>query len=91
MCMQRWLLTLHVADKSIAQIALRWLLEKDTVSSVVIGVKSISQLEDNCVAGMGWRLTRDEVCVLLDSVDCDHFCAGNHRYGDELLSTFEVY
>ncbi|ELU02102.1 hypothetical protein CAPTEDRAFT_176514 [Capitella teleta] len=51
-------------DKSIAQIALRWLLEKDTVSSVVIGVKSISQLEDNCVAGMGWRLTGDEVAEL---------------------------
>merc|ERR550517_2458031 len=46
--------------KTVAQIALRWLLDKNNVPSVVIGVKKIDQLEDN-LATMGWILTKDEI------------------------------
>ena len=42
-------------------MALRWLLQKDVVSSVICGVTSVAQLEDNVGASKGWSLTSDEV------------------------------
>ncbi|XP_021360064.1 uncharacterized protein LOC110454718 isoform X1 [Mizuhopecten yessoensis] len=47
--------------KSVPQVALRWLLQKNVVSSVIIGVTSIKQLEDNMGAGTGWTLTTEEM------------------------------
>lgn len=47
--------------KSVAQVALRWTLQKDVVASVIIGATSIKQLEDNMAAGSGWSLTKDEM------------------------------
>ena len=52
------------SGKTVAQVSLRWLLQKDTVSSVVIGAKTISQLEDNLGASTGWELTKDEMVAL---------------------------
>nr|XP_002734729.1 PREDICTED: norsolorinic acid reductase B-like [Saccoglossus kowalevskii] len=46
--------------KSVAQVAIRWLLQKDTVPSVIIGVKTLQQLNDN-MGAVGWSLTDDEV------------------------------
>lgn len=45
---------------TIAQSALNWLLAKTTVTSVIIGARSMEQLEDN-IAGLKWKLTADEV------------------------------
>lgn len=47
--------------KTLAQIAIRWLLQKDIVSSVIIGVTSMSQLEDNMAAATGWKLSDEEM------------------------------
>lgn len=47
--------------RSIAQVALRWLLQKDVTSSVIIGATSISQLDDNMGAANGWSLTQAEM------------------------------
>ena len=44
-----------------AQVALRWTLQKDVVSSVIIGATSIKQLEDNMGAGTGWNMSKEEV------------------------------
>ena len=44
-----------------AQVALRWLLQKDVVSSVICGVTSVAQLEDNVGASTGWSLSDEEV------------------------------
>ena len=44
-----------------SQIALRWLIQQDTVSSVIIGVKTLEQLEDNMGAAKGWELTKKQV------------------------------
>ena len=44
-----------------AQVSLRWLLQKEVVPSVVIGAKTVAQLVDNMGAGSGWSLTQDEV------------------------------
>ncbi|KAK3096197.1 hypothetical protein FSP39_024322 [Pinctada imbricata] len=47
--------------KTEAQVALRWLLQKDIVPSVIIGCTSINQLEQNCTAATGWSLTKDQM------------------------------
>ena len=51
--------------KSVPQIALRWLLQKPVVTSVVIGVKSLAHLKDNLgSAAADWSLTDDEMAKL---------------------------
>jgi len=50
--------------KTQVQVAIRWILQKDFVSSVIIGAKSVQQLEDNMGAGSGWSLTADEMKLL---------------------------
>jgi aryl-alcohol dehydrogenase-like predicted oxidoreductase len=49
--------------KTVAQIALNWLLRKPTVSTVVIGERNEEQLTQN-IGAEGWRLTPDQVSKL---------------------------
>lgn len=52
-----------VADrnkKSVPQVAMRWLLEKKNIPSVVIGVKSVEQLEDN-LGSVGWKMSAEDL------------------------------
>ena len=49
--------------KSVPQIALNWLLQRPTVSSVVIGARNEQQLRDN-LGAVGWNLTPDQVARL---------------------------
>ena len=51
--------------KSVAQVALRWLLQKDVVSSVIIGARTLEQLDDNMGAANGWTLTEEEVVIVM--------------------------
>ena len=46
---------------SIAQVALRWLLQRDVTTSVIIGATSFAQLDDNMGAANGWSLSQEEV------------------------------
>jgi len=48
---------------SVAQIALSWLLHQPVVSSVIIGAKTIQQLEDN-IGATAVTLTGDELATL---------------------------
>ena len=48
-------------ERSVPQIALRWLLQKDVVTSVIIGARTLAQLDDNMSAANGWALTKEEV------------------------------
>ncbi|KAK3094476.1 hypothetical protein FSP39_002247, partial [Pinctada imbricata] len=48
-------------SKTVAQVSLRWLLQKEIVPSVIIGVTSLKQLEENVEAAIGWELTEGEV------------------------------
>ena len=50
-----------ILGKSIPQVAIRWLIQQDIVSSVIIGATSVKQLEDNMGAGKGWKLSEEEV------------------------------
>jgi aryl-alcohol dehydrogenase-like predicted oxidoreductase len=50
-------------DKSVSQTALNWLLGRPEVSSVIAGVRTLEQLEDNLGAA-GWQLTIEERAAL---------------------------
>jgi len=52
--------------KTASQVSIRWLLEKKFVSSVLIGTKSMQQLEECMGAGTGWKLSDDEMKQLDD-------------------------
>jgi len=49
--------------KTVPQIALNWLLQRPTVSSVIIGARNEAQLRDNLGAA-GWALNSDQIARL---------------------------
>jgi len=49
--------------KSVPQIALNWLLQRPTVSSVILGARNEEQLKQN-LGAVGWNLTPDQVARL---------------------------
>lgn len=49
--------------KTVPQIALNWLLQRPTVSSVIIGARNEEQLRQNLDA-VGWNLTKEQVAKL---------------------------
>jgi len=49
--------------KSVPQIALNWLLQRPTVSTVIIGARNEEQLRQN-LAATGWNLTAEQVAKL---------------------------
>jgi len=48
------------AGKTVSQVALNWLLQRPTVSSVIIGARNEEQLRQNLGAA-GWSLTAEQV------------------------------
>lgn len=52
--------------KSVPQVALNWLLQRPTVSSVIIGARNEQQLRDN-LGAVGWSLSEEQM-RLLDEV-----------------------
>ena len=49
--------------KTVPQVALNWLLQRPTVSSVVIGARDEQQLRQN-LGAVGWNLTKEQVAEL---------------------------
>jgi aryl-alcohol dehydrogenase-like predicted oxidoreductase len=49
--------------KSVAQIALNWLLQRPTVANVIIGARNEEQLRQN-LGATGWNLTPEQVAKL---------------------------
>ncbi|MBM7121401.1 aldo/keto reductase [Dyella kyungheensis] len=49
--------------KSVPQVALNWLLQRPTVSTVVIGARNEEQLTQN-LGAVGWNLTKEQVAKL---------------------------
>ncbi|GGG50930.1 aldo/keto reductase [Hymenobacter glacieicola] len=49
--------------KSVAQVALNWLLQRPTVVNLVIGARNEEQLRQN-LAAVGWHLTPEQVAKL---------------------------
>jgi aryl-alcohol dehydrogenase-like predicted oxidoreductase len=50
-------------EKTMAQVALNWLLQRPTVASVVIGASNENQLKQN-LGAVGWKLTEAHVAML---------------------------
>lgn len=46
--------------KTIAQVAINWLLQRPTVSSIIIGARNEEQLKQN-LGAVGWNLTADHL------------------------------
>ena len=49
--------------KTIPQVALNWLLQRPTVSSIIVGARDETQLRDN-LGAIGWNLTAEQVARL---------------------------
>ncbi|GLQ89183.1 aldo/keto reductase [Dyella flagellata] len=49
--------------KSVPQIALNWLLQRPTVSTILIGARNEEQLRQN-LGAIGWNLTREQITRL---------------------------
>lgn len=49
--------------KTIPQIAINWLLQRPTVSSVILGARTEAQLSDN-LGAVGWHLSTEQVARL---------------------------
>jgi aryl-alcohol dehydrogenase-like predicted oxidoreductase len=49
--------------RTIPQIALNWLLQRPTVSTVLVGARDEKQLQDN-LGAVGWNLTAEQVALL---------------------------
>ena len=47
-------------EKSVAQVALNWVLRRPTVSNVVIGARNEEQLKQN-LGAVGWQLTMEQI------------------------------
>ena len=58
--------------KTVPQVALNWLLQRPTVSSVIVGARNEEQLRQN-LAAEGWNLTLAQVAALdaASAVDTD--------------------
>jgi aryl-alcohol dehydrogenase-like predicted oxidoreductase len=49
--------------KTIPQVALNWLLQRPSVSTLIIGARTEEQLRQN-LGAVGWNLTKEQVAKL---------------------------
>ena len=49
--------------KTVSQIALNWLLQRPTVSTIIVGARNEEQLKQN-LGAVGWNLTPEQVARL---------------------------
>jgi aryl-alcohol dehydrogenase-like predicted oxidoreductase len=66
--------------KSVPQIALNWLLQRPTVSTLVIGARTEAQLKDN-LGAVGWNLTVEQVKRLDKASETPKAYPYWHQYG----------
>jgi aryl-alcohol dehydrogenase-like predicted oxidoreductase len=52
--------------KTVAQVALNWLLSRPTVSNIVVGARNEEQLKQN-LGAVGWSLTPEQIRLLDDA------------------------
>ncbi|MEO8392824.1 MAG: aldo/keto reductase [Chloroflexota bacterium] len=66
--------------KSNAQVALNWLLQRPTVSSVIVGARTEEQLRQN-LGAVGWNLTTEQVAKLDDASRMETIYPYWHQWG----------
>lgn len=72
-------------DKSIAQVALNWLLQRPTVANLIVGARNEEQLKQNLTA-VGWNLTVDQIKKLDAASDADPIYPYWHQRQDTKLN-----
>ena len=58
-----WIWFAQEAGKTVTQVALNWLLQRPTVSSVIIGARNEAQLIED-LGAVGWHLSAEQVARL---------------------------
>lgn len=71
--------------KTIPQIAINWLLDRPTVSSVIIGARNESQLIEN-IGALGWSLSDAHARMLEAASDASPACPVWHQRSFPMLN-----
>lgn len=71
--------------KTVAQVALNWLLQRPTVSSIIIGARNEEQLKQNLDAA-GWNLSRAQVQKLDAASDSPSIYPYWHQWKNKTLN-----
>lgn len=50
-------------EKTVAQVALNWLLQRPSVSTIIVGARNEEQLRQN-LGAIGWALTKEQIAIL---------------------------
>lgn len=50
-------------EKTVPQVAINWLLQRPTVTNVILGARNEEQLKDN-LGSVGWNLSPEQIAVL---------------------------
>lgn len=66
--------------KTVSQVALNWLLQRPTVSSVIIGARDEAQLSEN-LGAVGWNLSAEQVARLDAASETDTIYPYWHQRG----------
>jgi aryl-alcohol dehydrogenase-like predicted oxidoreductase len=66
--------------KTVPQIALNWLLQRPTVSTIIIGARNEEQLKQN-LGAVGWNLTAEQVTRLDKASETPKAYPYWHQYG----------
>ena len=72
-------------DKSIPQVALNWLLQRPTVTTIIIGARNEEQLVQN-IGAVGWNLTPEQVAKLDAASDAKPSYPTWHQQGFPMLN-----
>lgn len=72
-------------SKTIPQVALNWLLQRQTVASVIIGARNEEQLRENAGA-VGWTLTPEQIAKLDRVSDLPPAYPAWHQRGFPMLN-----
>jgi aryl-alcohol dehydrogenase-like predicted oxidoreductase len=76
--------------KTVAQVAINWLLQRPTVANVIIGARTESQLRENLDA-VGWNLTTEQVRKLDAASERDMIYPYWHQRGFHERNPFPTY
>ncbi len=73
------------AGKTIPQVALNWLLQQPTVSSIIIGARNEEQLLQN-IGALGWKLTGEQIAKLDEASNVPASYPTWHQLGFPMLN-----
>ncbi|WP_443947219.1 aldo/keto reductase [Pedobacter sp. AW1-32] len=72
-------------EKTVAQVALNWLLQRPTVSSLIIGARNEEQLKQN-LGAVGWNLTTEQIKRLDEASEVPTIYPYWHQWQNKTLN-----